>query len=31
MVGKKKKKISVESGSFMLIMDDLEGKESGCF
>ena len=31
LCGSQKKKIRVESRSFMLILDDLEGKESGCF
>ena len=31
LCGRQKKKIYVESGSFMLILDELEGKESGCF
>ena len=31
LCGRQKKKICLESGSFMLILDDLEGKESVCF
>ena len=31
LCGRQKKEISVESGSFLLILDNLEGYESGCF
>ena len=31
LCGRPKNKICVESRSFMLILDNLEGKESGCF